>query len=140
MALQMSALFAYKSPLCTGPLPRITANFQGAGAKFKHILSPGSQHFVKKPPTSLRGHFNIAPLGETFSKSAAVCTSSQKGGSSICRGGRGILGKIALGLAAGVSTAALVQSLHTGTFTAMAIKVNLNSAEGDWKEIKGEAV
>ncbi|XP_011608819.1 ADP-ribose glycohydrolase MACROD1 isoform X6 [Takifugu rubripes] len=136
MALQMAALFAYKSPLCTGPLPRITANFQGAGAKFKHILSPGSQHFVKKPPTSLRGHFNIAPRGETFSKSAAVCTSSQKSGSSICRGGRGILGKIALGLAAGVSTATLVQSLHTGTFSAMAIKVNLNSAEGNWKEIK----
>uniref|UniRef100_A0A3B5K8V6 Mono-ADP ribosylhydrolase 1 n=1 Tax=Takifugu rubripes TaxID=31033 RepID=A0A3B5K8V6_TAKRU len=111
MALQMAALFAYKSPLCTGPLPRITANFQGAGAKFKHILSPGSQHFVK----------------------------NQKSGSSICRGGRGILGKIALGLAAGVSTATLVQSLHTGTFSAMAIKVNLNSAEGNWKEIKGEA-
>lgn len=138
MALQMSALFAYKSPLC--PLPRITANFQGAGAKFKHILSPGSQHFVKKPPTSLCGHFDIAPRGATFSKSAVVCTSSQKSGSSTCRGGRGILGKIALGLAAGVSTATLVQSLHTGTFTAMAITVNLNSAEGDWKEIKGEAV
>ncbi|XP_029703518.1 ADP-ribose glycohydrolase MACROD1 isoform X2 [Takifugu rubripes] len=68
--------------------------------------------------------------------SSLVCTSSQKSGSSICRGGRGILGKIALGLAAGVSTATLVQSLHTGTFSAMAIKVNLNSAEGNWKEIK----
>lgn len=140
MTLAMSALFAYKSPLCTGPLPRITANFQGAGAKFKHILSPGSQHVVKKPPTSLRGHLNVGPRGETFSTSAALCSCSRTSGPRTRRGGRGILGLAALGLAAGVSTATLVQSLHTGTFAAMALKVNLNSAEGDWKKIKGEAV
>lgn len=45
------------------------------------------------------------------------------------------MGKVALAAAA-----TLVHSLHTGTFTAMALKVNLSSAEGDWKEIKGEAV
>lgn len=135
----MSALLRYKLPLRTSPLPCVTAKFQGAGAKFKHILSPGSHQFVKKPPTSLRGHFNIAPRGETFHKSVALWTSSQRSGCSIYRGRRGTPGKVAVGLAAGVSTSVLVQSLHTGSFTAMALKVNLNSNEGDWKEIKGEA-
>lgn len=140
MALQMSALFTYKFPLCTGPLSRVTANFQGAGAKFKHFLSPGNQQFVKKHPTSLCSHFNIAPRGENFSKTAALWTPSQGSGSSVYRGRRGFLGKFALGAAAGLSIATLVQSLHTGAVTAMALKINLNSAEGDWKKIKGEAV
>lgn len=138
MALQMSALFTYKFPLCTGPLSRVTANFQGAGAKFKHILSPGSRQCVKKHPFC--GHFNIAPRGENFSNTAAIWTPSQGRGSSVYRGRRGFLGKLALGAAAGLSVATLVQSLHTGAVTAMALKINLNFAEGDWKKIKGEAV
>lgn len=140
MALQMSALFTYKFPLCTGPLSRVTANFNGAGAKLKHILSPGSQQFIKKHPTSLCGHFNIALRGENFSKTAALWTPSQGSRSSVYRGRRGFLGKLALGAAAGLSIATLVQCLHTGAVTAMALKINLNSAEGDWKKIKGEAV
>lgn len=135
----MSALLAYKLPLCTNPLPCVTAKFQGAGAKFKHVLSPGSHQSVKKPPTSLRGHFNIAPRGATFHKSVALWTPSQRSGCSLYRGRRGPPGKLAVGLGAGVSTSTLVRSLHTGSFTAMALKVNLNSKEGDWKEIKGEA-
>lgn len=138
MALQISALFTYKFPLCTGPLSRVTANFQGAGAKFKHILSPGSRQFVKKHPTSLCGHYNIAPRGESFPNTAAIWTPSQGRGSSVYRGRRGFLGKLALGAAAGLSVATLVQSLHTGAVTAMALKINLNFAEGDWKKIKGE--
>lgn len=140
MAMQVPAILTHKFSLCTGPVSRVTANFQGAGAKFKHILSPGSQQFVKKHPTSLCGHFNIAPRGENFSKTAALWTSSQGSGSSVYRGRRGFLGKLALGAAAGLSIATLVQSLHTGAVTAMALKINLNTAEGDWNMIKGEAV
>lgn len=136
MALLMSALLRYKPPFCAGPLPRVTAHFQGAGAKLKHILSPGSQGLAKKPAASLCGHFNVAPRGGNFSKTSARWTSSQGSGSSTHRGRRGFVGKVALAAAA----ATLVHSLHTGTFTAMALKVNLNSSDGDWKEIKGEAV
>lgn len=50
---------------------------------------------------------------------------------------RGWLGKFALGTAFGVSTAVLVQSLHTGAFTGMALKINLDSDKEDWKETKG---
>lgn len=49
---------------------------------------------------------------------------------------RGWLGKFALGTAFGVSTAVLVQSLHTGAFTAMALKINLDSDKEDWKKTK----
>lgn len=48
----------------------------------------------------------------------------------------GLLGTAAFGAALGLSSAALTQSLFTGTVTAMALKVNLNSAEGDWTKIK----
>uniref|UniRef100_A0AAV2MJN1 Uncharacterized protein n=1 Tax=Knipowitschia caucasica TaxID=637954 RepID=A0AAV2MJN1_KNICA len=46
------------------------------------------------------------------------------------------LAPVVLGTAVGVSSAALIQSLHTGTFAAMPLKVDLNSAEGDWKASK----
>lgn len=36
----------------------------------------------------------------------------------------------------GVSSVAVVQALHTGTLSAMARRVNLDSAQGDWKETK----
>ncbi|XP_070769336.1 ADP-ribose glycohydrolase MACROD1 isoform X2 [Enoplosus armatus] len=142
MSLQMSALFSYiRAPLYTGPLYRVRADFQGAGVKFRHILAPGSPQVGGKPATSpLRGHINVALRAEKFSTTttttAALWKSSQRNGSSSPRGRRGWLGKVALGAVLGVSTVALVQSLHTGTLTAMALKVNLNSAEGDWKETK----
>ncbi|XP_044061100.1 ADP-ribose glycohydrolase MACROD1 isoform X8 [Siniperca chuatsi] len=140
MALQISALVSYiRAPLHTGPLSRVRANFQGAGVKFKHILSPGSPQLGGKPATSsLCGHFNVAVRAKKFSTTttAALWKSSQGNGSSSPRGRRGWLGKVALGAVLGVSTVALVQSLHTGTLTAMALKLNLNSAEGDWKETK----
>lgn len=121
-------------------MSRFTANFQVPGAKFKHIFSPGSQQFVKKRPTSLYGHFNVAPRGENFSKTAAVLTLSQGSGSCLPRGRGRFVGELALGAAAGLSIATLGQSLHTGAVTATTRNINLNSAEGDWKKIKGEAV
>lgn len=136
----MSALFTSKFSCCTGPLSRVTADLHGAGAKYKHFLSHGNQQFEKKHPPSLCGHFNIAPRCENFPKTVALWTPSQGSGSSINRGRRGFLGKLALGAAAGSSTATLGHSLHTGAVSAMALKINLDSAEGDWKKIKGEAV
>ncbi|XP_038555683.1 ADP-ribose glycohydrolase MACROD1 isoform X3 [Micropterus salmoides] len=140
MALQISALFSYiRAPLFTGPLSRVRADFKGAGVKFKHILNTGRPQFGGKPATSpLRGHINVALRTEKFSTTptAALWKSSQGNGSSSPRGRRGWLGKVALGAALGVSTVVVVQSLHTGTLTAMALKINLNSAEGDWKETK----
>ncbi|XP_031158888.1 ADP-ribose glycohydrolase MACROD1 isoform X3 [Sander lucioperca] len=139
MALQISALFSYiRAPLCTGPLSRVRADFQGAGVKFKHILTPGSLRLGGKPEKSpVRGHINAALRAEKFSTTtAALLKSNQGNASSSPRGMRGWLGKVALGAALGVSTVALVHSLHTGTVTAMDRKVKLNSAEGDWKETK----
>ncbi|XP_041800217.1 ADP-ribose glycohydrolase MACROD1 isoform X2 [Chelmon rostratus] len=140
MALQISALLSYvRVPLFTGPLSRVRANFQGAGVKFKHVLTPGTPQLGGKPATSpVRGHINVDVRTEKFSTTttAAVWKSNQGSGSSSPRGRRGWLSKVALGAALGVSTVALVQSLHTGTLTAMSLKVNLNSAEGDLKETK----
>ena len=143
MALQISALFSYiRSPLFTGPLPRVRADFQRAGVRFKHILTSGSPQLGAKPATSpVRGHINAALRADklsTTTAAAAVWKSGQRSASSSPRGSRGWLGKVALGAALGVSTAALVQCLHTGAVTAMARKVNLDSAKGDWKETKGE--
>ncbi|XP_060904262.1 ADP-ribose glycohydrolase MACROD1 isoform X2 [Labrus mixtus] len=141
MALQMSTLFSHvRAPLSSGPLSRVRADFQRAGDKFKHILSPGSPQLGGKPATSpVRGHINAPHRAGRFSTSptaAAAWKSSQGNCSSSPGGRRGWLGKFALGAALGVSSAALVQFLHTTTLTAMAQKVNLNSAEGDWKETK----
>ncbi|XP_051276974.1 ADP-ribose glycohydrolase MACROD1 isoform X2 [Dicentrarchus labrax] len=140
MEKQMSALFSYlRAPLYTGPLSRVCANFQGAGVKFRHSLTSGSPQLGGKPATSpLRGHINAALRAVKFSTTAtaAIWKSSQRDGSAAPRLRAGWLGKVALGAALGVSTLALVQYLHTGSCTAMAQKVNLNSAEGDWKETK----
>lgn len=133
----MSALFLHlRAP---GPLRRVRADFQGAGVKFKHILAPGSPQLGAKPATSpARGHINAALRAEGGSTTtlSAVGRSGQGSGSSSPRGRRGWLGKFVLGAALGVSTATFVQCLHTGTLTAMAQKINLDSASGDWKEIK----
>ncbi|XP_059201590.1 ADP-ribose glycohydrolase MACROD1 isoform X2 [Centropristis striata] len=139
MATQISALFSYiRAPLCGGPMSRVRADFQGAGVKFKHFLSAGSPRLGAKPATSpARGHINAAQRAQKFSTTTAAAALWKTGqASSSPRGSRGWVGKLALGVALGVSTAALVQSLHTGTVTAMARKVKLDSAEGDWKQTK----
>lgn len=139
----MSALFSYvRVPLYTTvPLPRVRADIQRAGIKFKHILTSGSSQLGGKPATSpVRGHITAAPRGDKFSTTtatAALWSRQGSGPSSSPRGRAGWLGRVALGAALGVSAAALVKSLHTGTLAAaMALKVNLNSTEGDWKETK----
>nr|XP_020491418.1 ADP-ribose glycohydrolase MACROD1 [Labrus bergylta] len=142
MALQMSTLFTHvRAPLSSGPLSRVRADFQRAGDRFKHIVSPGSPQLGGKPATSpVRGHINAPHRAGRFSTSpteAAAWKSSQGNCSSSSPGWKGgWLGKFALGAALGVSSAALVQFLHTTTRTAMTQKVNLNSDEGDWKETK----
>ncbi|GLD70292.1 O-acetyl-ADP-ribose deacetylase MACROD1 isoform X1 [Lates japonicus] len=139
MALQIAALRPYVRalPCTTGPLSRVRADFQRAGVKFKHIVAPGSPQLGGKPATSplRRGHISAALRAEKFS-TTALCKSCQGSGPSSPPGRRGWLGKVVFGAALGVSTVTLVQSLHTGTVAAMALKVNLNSAEGDWKETK----
>lgn len=143
MALQISALFSYVRvfPRTASPLSRVRADFQAAGVKFKH-LTPGSPQLGAKPATSRdRGHINVARRAEKFlATTAALWKSSQRSGVSSAWGRRGWIGKVALGAALGVSTVVLVQSVHTGTLAAMALKVNLNSAEGHWKDTKGELV
>lgn len=140
MALQMSALFSYvRAPLFTVPLPCVRTDIQRAGIKFKHIFTPGSPQLGGKPATSpLRGHIHAAPRAEKLlTTTRALWRSSQGSSPSSSPRGKSVwLGRVALGTALGVSAAALVQSLHTGTLAAMALKVNLNSAEGDWKETK----
>ncbi|XP_041845915.1 ADP-ribose glycohydrolase MACROD1 [Melanotaenia boesemani] len=127
-------------PRTTGPLSRVRADFHRTGVKFKHIFTLGSLQLGGKPATSpVRGHINAALRVDSFSTTAtakAFWRSSQAKGSSSPRANRGWLGKLALGAALGVSTVALVQSLHTGVITAMALKINLDSAQGDWKETK----
>ncbi|KAM7417530.1 hypothetical protein PAMA_017256 [Pampus argenteus] len=127
MALQMSALFSYvRGPLCTGPLPRVRTDIH-----FKHILTPGSPQLRGTPATSpLRGYITAASRAQGFSTTPAAL------GRSSPRWRAGWLRRVAIGAAFGVSAAALVKSLHTGTLAAMAQKVNLNSADGDWKETK----
>lgn len=140
MALQISSLFSHGKV----SLSRVRANFQGAGVKFKHILSPGSPQPARKPATSVPGgRINGTPQAEKFSTTTptqALWRSGPGNGCSPTRGRTGGLGRVALGVAMGASSVVVVQALHTGTLSAMARRVNLDSAQGDWKETKGEAV
>lgn len=145
MALQISALFSRTgAPLRTAALSRVRADIQGAGVRFKHVPAPRSPRPGAKPATSpARGHINCTLRAEKFSTTtptAALWKSGRGNGSFSPRGRTGRSGKVALGAALGVGAVALVQSLRTGTLAAMALKVNLDSAEGNWKEIKGETV
>ncbi|XP_063732406.1 ADP-ribose glycohydrolase MACROD1 isoform X2 [Eleginops maclovinus] len=137
MSLQISALFSYMRSSGSNALSRVCADFHAAGAKFKHGVTPVSPQAT----SPVGGHINAALRAEKFSTAttaaaAALWRSSQGRASSSPRGRIGWLGKVALGAALGLSTVALVQYLHTGTVTAMACKLNLNSADGDWKESK----
>ncbi|XP_069387249.1 ADP-ribose glycohydrolase MACROD1 isoform X3 [Paralichthys olivaceus] len=136
MALQISALLSHVRALSRslGSVPRVRADFQRAAVKFKHTAAPGSPRPGWKPATSPpRGHINAAVRTEKFSTTTAATLWKSSPGHG---GRRGWLGKVALGAAIGVSTVALVHSLHTGTLSAMPVKVSLNSAEGDWKKTK----
>ncbi|XP_043982922.1 ADP-ribose glycohydrolase MACROD1 isoform X1 [Gambusia affinis] len=138
MALLMSARVSHIRALPCSSLSLIRADFQTAGVKFRHLLPPGSPQLRGTGITSpVRSHINAAVRGDRFSTTAAALRkSSQAKGSSSPRGRRGGLGKFALGAALGVGTGALVQALHTGVLIAMPLKINLDSAESDWKEAK----
>ncbi|KAM9741518.1 ADP-ribose glycohydrolase MACROD1 isoform 2-T2 [Menidia menidia] len=121
----------------TGPVSHTGADLQRAGVKFKHILTLVSPQLGRKPVTSpVRGHINASIGAPRFSTTAAVWRSGQATGPSSPRARALWLGKLALGTALGATTAALVQGFHTGVVTAMALKINLDSADGDWKETK----
>lgn len=131
-------------PCATVSQLRAWAALQKTGVKFTHTLTfAASSQQGRKPATAfIRCHINAEQQAPRFSTSAAFWKLSQGQGHGLSspRGRRRHwLGTVALGAALGVSTAALIQSLCTGTFAAMALKVNLNSAEGDWKETKGES-
>ncbi|XP_017263860.1 ADP-ribose glycohydrolase MACROD1 isoform X2 [Kryptolebias marmoratus] len=146
MALQILARVSHVRalPFTTGSLSSVRGDFQKAGVKFKHSLTPGSpqqqQQLGGTPVSPVRGCINAATRASRLSAStttaAALRGFSRANASSLPRGRTGWLGRFALGAALGVSTAALVQSLHTGIIAAMALKMNLDSAEGDWKETK----
>ncbi|KAM4554826.1 ADP-ribose glycohydrolase MACROD1 isoform 1-T1 [Odontesthes bonariensis] len=142
MALQISARVSHirALPCTTGPLSHVSADFQRVGVKFKHFVTLVSPQLGGKPATSpVRGHINAALRADRFSTTApkaALWKSSRAKGFSLAWGRAGCLGRFALGAALGGTTAALVQGLHTGATTAMALKINLDSAEGDWKETK----
>lgn len=129
MALQITSLISYAKAL-----PHVT------GVKFMHSLT--SAVLGRKPSTGfIRCHINPElPAAPKFSTTAAAVWKSSQGRAPAWSRGRSRrqwLGTVALGAALGVTSAALVQSLYTGTSAAMAQKVNLNSAGGDWSEAKG---
>ncbi|KAJ0002891.1 hypothetical protein NQD34_008040, partial [Periophthalmus magnuspinnatus] len=138
MALQTPSLVSYSSSLlcAAAPLRAWGASIR-TGVRFIHSLTPGASCQLKRNPApGLICRPLYRDLAPKFSTTPAFWTSSQTGGLPSSRGRRHWLGIVALGTALGVSSAALIQSLHTGTFAAMPLKVNLNSAEGDWKETK----
>ncbi|KAG7517177.1 hypothetical protein JOB18_000984 [Solea senegalensis] len=138
MAVQISTLYSYVRalPVTAGPLCRVRADFQRASVRFNLTVATGRSHLGGQPATGpLRGH--IKTFSTTQATTEAFQKSSQGNGASSPRWRRGwLLGKVTVGAVIGVSSAALVQSLHTGTVAAMARKVNLTSADGNWKDTK----
>lgn len=138
MALLMSARVSHIRALPSSTLSHARADFQRTGVKFSHLFPPGSPQPRGTPVTSpLRSHINTAVRGDRFSTTAAALRKSSQANCSSSPGGRrGWLAKFAIGAALGVGTGALVQALHTGAMTAMALKINLDSPKSDWKEAK----
>ncbi|XP_072293766.1 ADP-ribose glycohydrolase MACROD1 [Eucyclogobius newberryi] len=114
-------------------IPSLVSRCGGASlrtrVKFMHILTPRASRQLKIIPATRR----IWPF---YRDSAPKFSTTPVLGKSCQRGGLPWLGTVALGTALGVSAAALISSLHTGTFSAMSLKVNLNSAEENWTETK----
>ncbi|XP_037315927.2 ADP-ribose glycohydrolase MACROD1 isoform X2 [Pungitius pungitius] len=131
MALHVSSLFYHvRAPLGPlGPLPRVRADLC---ARFKHVSTPGRLGLGAQPAAGpVRGNVEPALRAER-SRPGGGCPPA------VSRGTRGWPGRVAFGAAAvlGASAVAVVRSLHAGKVTATARKVDLNSADGDWKEIK----
>ncbi|XP_077433583.1 ADP-ribose glycohydrolase MACROD1 isoform X1 [Vanacampus margaritifer] len=125
MAIQiLNLLSRIRAPLLStgGPVSRVVA----AGVRFKHIiLTPGRVQLGPKPATSpVSGHINTAHFTTT---SATRWRSTQGNCFSSPPGKRVRSGTV-------IGTCALTASLYTGAMAAM--KVDLNSTGGEWKEIK----
>lgn len=136
MALKVSSLVSF---IKARPVRVFTASLS-TGVKFTHVSTSAAPCQLGQKPATGFTHCHFKPHSVDFStSSSAVCKFSLRGaGASVPRGRRlwaGLLGTAALGAALGLSSA-LTQSLFTGPVTAMALKVNLNSAEGDWTKIK----
>ncbi|XP_037118321.1 ADP-ribose glycohydrolase MACROD1 isoform X1 [Syngnathus acus] len=122
----LSLLSQIRTPLLFAgcrPVSRVAA----ARVGFKHIiLTPGSLQLGCDPVTSpVCSHINTANFTTTtatrWRPTQGICFPSPPGK------------RVRSGTFIGIS--GLTASLHTGTMTA--VKVDLNSTEGDWKEIKG---
>ncbi|KAM8907867.1 ADP-ribose glycohydrolase MACROD1 isoform 1-T1 [Spinachia spinachia] len=108
MARQVSSLFSrVRAPLAAGPLPRVRADLR---VRFKHALSPGR---LLLGATPARGPGDARPPAPP----------------------RGWPSRVAFGAAA-VLGASAVRSLHGGKVTATARKVDLNSADVDWRDTR----
>uniref|UniRef100_A0A3P9I856 Mono-ADP ribosylhydrolase 1 n=1 Tax=Oryzias latipes TaxID=8090 RepID=A0A3P9I856_ORYLA len=129
MALKLSALGSH----IRLHMHRLHAGFQKDSVKFKHTLSAWNS------PVIIPAWSNIN-AAVTAKKSSLVGSelwkSSQANTSPPTEWKRSLLGKFALGAALGVGTVTVVRSVHTEAVTAMALKVNLDSADGDWKKTK----
>lgn len=138
MALKITPLVSCSGFLrsIAGPSLRVWTASLRKSVKFTHMSTFGAPRQLGRAPAAgfIRCHSDSHPAQTFSTTSAALWKSSRGGGPSSARGKRDWL--VALGVALGVSSVALIQSFYTGTLAAMALKVNLNSAEGDWKKIK----
>lgn len=152
MAFQMSTLYPRIRALSfTGLLSRSRVDCQTVGVKFKNILSSASPlskrplHSVVRQGKNLPTTYKKASplprdidIANRVPKFSTLSKSIQRDGS-ISQWKKGLLCRVALG-ALGVTA---VVSVHTSARVTMAAgpddkKINLGSAEGDWKETKGE--
>uniref|UniRef100_A0A3P9MJC0 Mono-ADP ribosylhydrolase 1 n=1 Tax=Oryzias latipes TaxID=8090 RepID=A0A3P9MJC0_ORYLA len=129
MALKLSALGSH----IRLHMHRLHAEFQKDSVKFKHTLTAWNSPVI----FPARSNINAAVTAKKSSLvGSELWKSSQTNTSPPTEWKRSLLGKFALGAALGVGTVTLVRSVHTGAVTAMALKVNLDSADGDWKKTK----
>lgn len=140
MALKVTSLLSFNKALRSfAPTLRILAASLRTGVKFMHMSTSAAPCQLGRTPAAgfIPCHFKAHPAQKFSTTSSALWKSSLKGGSpSSPRVKRLLLGTVAFGAALGASSTAVAQSLFTGTVSAMALKVNLNSAEGDWSKIK----
>ncbi|KAM9795659.1 LOW QUALITY PROTEIN: ADP-ribose glycohydrolase MACROD1 [Neosynchiropus ocellatus] len=132
-----STIQALISRIKTSPHTRMLTRVQPVGVRFAHSLTRTFLQVGGKPGASpARGHIPAAPRATFSSTPARKGSRGRETGSLSPPGGRAWSGRAAVGAALGVGTLVVGSSLHTGSLAAMALKVDLTSAEGDWKETK----
>ncbi|XP_028316196.1 ADP-ribose glycohydrolase MACROD1 [Gouania willdenowi] len=105
--------------------PRTTA-----GAQFKSTLSLGTPSATGVLQGQAGRLCSTASTGGLWRGTSTSSSSSSPRSRAVC------LGRIAVGAALGVGTAVLFQSFHSGSMTAMAFTLDLDSATGDWEKTK----